>query len=70
MSDLLKITGFLYVIFSAFLAVVFFSKADTNFLILISVPLLLMGHSLIILLVCFALGKILDNINDKNFTNV
>jgi hypothetical protein len=53
MSDLLKTTGFLYVIFSAFLAVVFFSKSDLNFLLLISVPLVIVGHSLIILLIMF-----------------
>ena len=65
MSDLLKTTGFLYVIFSTFLAVVFFSKSDLNFLLLISVPLVIVGHSLIILLLCFAVGKILDDIDEK-----
>jgi len=70
MSDLLKTAGFLYVIFSGFLAIVFFSKSDENFLLLVSVPLVIVGHSLIILLMCFALGKILEDINDRNANNV
>ena len=65
MSDLLKTTGFLYVIFSAFLAVVFFSKSDLNFLLLVSIPLVIVGHSLIILLLCFAVGRIIDELDEK-----
>ena len=66
MSDLLRTAGFLYVIFSAFLAVVFFSKSDLNFMLLLSVPLVIVGHSLIILLLCFAVGKIIDGIDEKS----
>jgi hypothetical protein len=66
MSDLLKTAGFLYVIFSAFLAIIFFSKSDLNFLLLLSIPLVIVGHSLIILLLCFAVAKIIDGIDEKN----
>ena len=62
MLDLLKAAGFLYVIFSFMLSIIFFSKADVSYILLITVPLGIVFQGLIILLICFALSKILEDV--------
>lgn len=63
MFDLLRAAGFLYLVFSFLLAIIFFSKAEVNFILLITVPLGIVFQGLMILLVCFALSKIIDELD-------
>lgn len=63
MLDLLKTSGLLYLIFSVMLAIIFFSKADVNIVLLITVPLGIVFQGLIVLIICFALSRIIDNLN-------
>ncbi len=63
MLDVLKAAGFLYVIFSFMLSIIFFSKAHVNYILLITVPLGIVFQGLIILLICFALSRILETLN-------
>ncbi len=61
MLDLIKTASFIYVIFSAFVSIIFFSKAEVNFLLLLTIPIIIVFQSLMVLLICFALCKILEN---------
>jgi uncharacterized membrane protein len=63
MLDLLKTAGLLYLIFSAMLAIIFFSKADVNIILLITVPIGIVFQGMIVLIICFALSRIIENLN-------
>ena len=65
MLDLLKTSGLLYLIFSVMMSIIFFSKADVNIILLITVPIGIVFQGLIVLIICFALSRIIENMNSQ-----
>lgn len=63
MLDLLKTAGLLYLIFSTMLAIIFFSKAEVGIILMITVPLGIIFQGLMVLIICFALSRIIENLN-------
>lgn len=66
MQDTLKISGLLYLVFSCLLSVVFFSRAEVHFLLLLIIPIVIAFQSFMVLLICYALSKIIDQIDQKS----
>lgn len=63
MLDLLKTTGLLYLIFSVMMSIIFFSKADVNIILLITIPIGIVFQGIITLIICFALSRIIEHLN-------
>jgi hypothetical protein len=63
MLDLLKTAGLLYLIFSTMLAIIFFSKAEVGIILMITVPIGIIFQGLIVSIICFALSRIIENLN-------
>jgi hypothetical protein len=66
MTDLIKITSVIYLILSFFLSIVIFSKGEMNILLLVIIPAVIIFHGFMILLLSFALCKIIEELKSSH----